>query len=76
LKKKIKRNNKFCKKNKLKFFSMYGQTEASPRISYLKPEFSEKKIGSIGKGIPGNKIYLINNNGKKILKPFMEGEII
>ena len=34
---------------------MYGQTEASPRISYLKPEFSKKKIGSIGKGIPGNK---------------------
>ena len=32
----------FCKKNKLKFFSMYGQTEASPRISYLKPEYSKK----------------------------------
>ena len=55
---------------------MYGQTEASPRISYLKPEFSEKKIGSIGKGIPGNKIYIIDNTGKKILKPFVEGEII
>jgi len=67
---------KFCKKNSIKFFSMYGQTEASPRISYLKPEFSEKKIGSIGKGIPGNKIYVIDNDGKKILKPFKQGEII
>ena len=67
---------KFCKKNNIKFFSMYGQTEASPRISYLKPEFSIKKIGSIGKGIPGNKIYIINNAGKKISKPFKEGEII
>jgi len=28
----------FCKKNKIKFFSMYGQTEASPRISYLDPK--------------------------------------
>ena len=55
---------------------MYGQTEASPRISYLKPEFSEKKIGSIGKSIPGNKIYIVDNGGRKILKPFMEGEII
>tara|TARA_B100000780_G_scaffold200753_1_gene142246 strand:- start:354 stop:938 length:585 start_codon:yes stop_codon:yes gene_type:complete len=55
---------------------MYGQTEASPRISYLKPEFSQKKIGSIGKGIPGSKMYIINNTGKKILKPFVEGEII
>lgn len=66
----------FCKKNNLKFFSMYGQTEASPRISYLKPEFSKKKIGSIGKGLSGNKIYIINNYGKKILKPYVKGEII
>ena len=44
---------------------MYGQTEASPRISYLKPKFSKNKIGSIGKGIPGCKIYLVNELGKK-----------
>ena len=75
-KNKLKEIIKFCKKNNLKFFSMYGQTEASPRISYLKPEFSQKKIGSIGKGIPGSKIYIIDNTGKKILKPFVEGEII
>ena len=73
---KLKEIIKFCKKNNLKFFSMYGQTEASPRISYLNPEFSKKKIGSIGKGIPGSKMYIINNTGKKILKPFVEGEII
>ena len=73
---KLKEIIKFCKKNNLKFFSMYGQTEASPRISYLKPEFSQKKIGSIGKGIPGSKMYIIDNTGKKILKPFVVGEII
>ena len=73
---KLKEIIKFCKKNNLKFFSMYGQTEASPRISYLKPKFSEKKIGSIGKGMPGNKMYIIDNSDKKILKPFVEGEII
>tara|TARA_B110000008_G_C16921446_1_gene544933 strand:- start:47 stop:1468 length:1422 start_codon:yes stop_codon:yes gene_type:complete len=75
-KNKLKEIIKFCNKNKLKFFSMYGQTEASPRISYLKPKFSEKKIGSIGKGIPGTKIYIIDNSGKKVLKPLVEGEII
>ena len=58
--------NNFCKKNKFDFFSMYGQTEASPRISYLKPEFSIKKLGSIGQGTAGNKIYLIDKNGQKI----------
>ena len=68
--------NNFCKKNKFDFFSMYGQTEASPRISYLKPEFSIKKLGSIGQGTAGNKIYLIDKNGQKIKSPFKEGEII
>ena len=66
----------FCKKNKLKLFSMYGQTEASPRISYLKPEFSKKKIGSIGQGMPGNKIYIVDDHGEKISDPFKEGEIV
>ena len=75
-KNKLKEIINFCKKNNIKFFSMYGQTEASPRISYLKPEFSEKKIGSIGKGLSGNKIYIINDTGKKILEPYVEGEII
>ena len=67
---------KFCNKNNLKFYSMYGQTEASPRISYLKPKFSKNKIESIGKGIPGCKIYLVNELGKKIMKPYIEGEIV
>ena len=39
---------------------MYGQTEASPRISYLNPKFL-KKLLSIGKAIPGGKINIINN---------------
>ena len=30
------------KKNKI-FFSMYGQKEASPRMSYLDPKFNLKK---------------------------------
>tara|TARA_B100000989_G_scaffold222150_1_gene169811 strand:+ start:19239 stop:20660 length:1422 start_codon:yes stop_codon:yes gene_type:complete len=75
-KNKLKEIIKFSNKNNLKFFSMYGQTEASPRISYLKPEFSKKKIGSIGKGIPGNKIYLIDHLGNIISKPYVEGEIV
>ena len=66
----------FCSKNKLKFFSMYGQTEASPRISYLDPKFSKNKLGSIGKGLKENKIYIVNENNKKISKPFTEGEIV
>ena len=33
-------------------------------------------MGSIGQGMVGNKIYIINKDGKKIKEPFKEGEII
>lgn len=42
----------------LKLYVMYGQTEASPRISYVPYEYLEKKIGSIGIPIPGGKMSI------------------
>ena len=66
--------SKLAKKKKIKFFSMYGQTEASPRISYLKPKFSIKKVGSIGKVITNTKMW-IQNKSKKIKTPFTKGNI-
>ena len=66
----------FCNKKNIKFISMYGQTEASPRMSYLENKFAEEKFGSIGKPIPGGKFYLIDKNGKKINKPNILGELI
>jgi acyl-CoA synthetase (AMP-forming)/AMP-acid ligase II len=39
---------------------MYGQTEASPRISYLPPSIARQKIGSVGLPIPGGKIHVQN----------------
>jgi long-chain acyl-CoA synthetase len=35
-----------------RFFTMYGQTEATARISYLPPSRAEDKAGSIGVAIP------------------------
>ena len=37
---------------------MYGQTEASPRISYIEYPKNKKKLGSIGKPIPGGKLSI------------------
>ena len=54
------------KKNKIELIQMYGAAEATSRMSYLKWKFAEKKIGSIGKSIPGGSFYLIDKNGKKI----------
>ena len=44
----------------VKFFVMYGQTEATARLSFLPPEFLKSKIGSIGKGIPGVTLMVLN----------------
>jgi acyl-CoA synthetase (AMP-forming)/AMP-acid ligase II len=41
-----------------RFFVMYGQTEAAPRISYLPPEQLAAKAGSIGIAIPGGRLSL------------------
>jgi long-chain acyl-CoA synthetase len=41
-----------------RFFTMYGQTEATARISYLPPERAEEKAGSIGIPIPGGRLEL------------------
>lgn len=52
----------YVKKNSLKLYVMYGQTEATARISYLPPNDVYNKIGSVGKSIPGGKIEIDNNN--------------
>jgi long-chain acyl-CoA synthetase len=57
------------------FIVMYGQTEATARLSYLPPELYEAKKGSMGKGIPGVELKVINEKGDKI-KPGEIGEVI
>lgn len=44
-------------------FIMYGQTEATARLSCLPPRFLSTKIGSIGMGIPGVRLDLVNEAG-------------
>lgn len=48
----------FSKINNLKFYQMYGQAEASPRIAYLDPKKNLKKPGSIGKPLKGYKLII------------------
>lgn len=52
----------FALDNGVKFFVMYGQTEATARISYLAPEFLKSKLGSIGKAIPNGSLFLSEEN--------------
>jgi acyl-CoA synthetase (AMP-forming)/AMP-acid ligase II len=54
---------------------MYGQTEATARLSWLPPELYEKEKGSIGKGIPGVELKVVNGKGERV-KPGETGEVI
>ena len=47
-------------------YIMYGQTEATSRLSYLPPNMIEKKLGSIGKGIPGTKLKVLDKQGNEV----------
>jgi acyl-CoA synthetase (AMP-forming)/AMP-acid ligase II len=58
-----------------KIYVMYGATEATARLSYLPPELVTTKMGSIGKGIPGVTLAVLNNNMKEV-KPSEIGEIV
>lgn len=48
-----------------KIFVMYGQTEATARLSCVPPEMLDKKIGSIGTAIPGVKLTIVNAQGNE-----------
>ena len=58
----------YAKKNKKKFIIMYGQTEATSRMTYLPYRFIKKKIGSIGVPIPNGEISLDNKDSEIIYK--------
>ena len=50
----------------LRFYVMYGQTEASPRISYVPPEVLSNKLESIGIPIPGGSLQLDSETSELI----------
>jgi long-chain acyl-CoA synthetase len=71
-----KRVTKLCEAKGIRFFTMYGQTEASPRIAFLSPEYLDMKFGSIGKSIPGGRLWLENEQGEEISEADQIGELI
>ena len=71
----IKHFNNYASSNNKKFFVMYGQTEATARITYVPPEDLKNKIGSIGISIPGGNLKIMID-GVEISKPNEVGEIV
>ena len=66
----------YAEKTNRHFVVMYGQTEATARMSYLPPEKSLEKYGSMGIAIPGGKFKLIDVNGNVITEPEVVGELV
>lgn len=60
----------------VKFYLMYGQTEATARMSYLEPEYGMAKLGSIGKGIPGGIFSLVDDDRRVIETSNEVGELV
>jgi acyl-CoA synthetase (AMP-forming)/AMP-acid ligase II len=48
------------------FFIMYGQTEATARLSYLSSELIKTKTNSIGNAIPGVELKIVNEKGEEV----------
>ena len=60
---------------KVKFYVMYGQTEATARLTYLPPDMLPCKIGSVGKAIPNVLIKVVDNIGQTVATD-EEGELV
>ncbi len=59
----------------LKLYVMYGQTEASARLTYLEPDMLFLKKGSCGKAIKGVDIRIVDDLGRDVVLG-MTGEIV
>lgn len=66
----------YAEKNGKKFIVMYGQTEASPRMSYLPYDKAVEKNASIGIAIPGGELCVMTEGGDKITEPEIQGELV
>jgi long-chain acyl-CoA synthetase len=64
-----------CEQKGIRFYTMYGQTEATARMSYLPWEYASKKAGSIGIAIPGGEFWLEDEKGI-IEENDMPGELV
>ena len=67
---------KYAKEKGKKFIVMYGQCEATARMSYLPDKDSIDKCGSIGIAIPGGTFEVTDVNGDVIEKPDTAGELV
>jgi long-chain acyl-CoA synthetase len=62
-------------KPSLRLYVMYGATEATARLSILDPAQVDARPGSIGRGIPGVTLHVLDEQGRPVA-PGETGEIV
>lgn len=66
----------YAKERGIRFVVMYGQTEATARISYLPYKECLNKTGSIGIAIPDGKLSIWDESGEEVKEPNVQGELV
>ena len=66
----------YAEHNGKRFIVMYGQTEATARMSYLPFERAAEKYRSIGRPIPGGRFRLVDEEGRDIEESGVDGELV
>jgi len=59
-----------------RMFVMYGQTEASPRMTTMPAARLAEKPGSVGPALPGGKFSVRRDDGSETTHPKITGEIV
>ena len=72
---KVKAFSELARQRDLRFFVMYGQTEATARIAYIPHDRLHEKIGSVGIAIPGGRIDVLSGDAVPSCPP-LSGEIV
>tara|TARA_B100000900_G_scaffold362617_1_gene336050 strand:+ start:304 stop:1710 length:1407 start_codon:yes stop_codon:yes gene_type:complete len=67
---------KESKKRNILFYIMYGQSEATARMSYLPPELVVDNPNSVGIAIPGGKFWIEDSEGKIETNHSTDGELV
>jgi acyl-CoA synthetase (AMP-forming)/AMP-acid ligase II len=56
-------------------FVMYGQTEATSRLSFLPPDRAEDKRGSVGRGLVNVELRVVDDDGQPVA-PHVVGNVV
>ena len=59
-----------------RFYVMYGQTEATARMSFLRPELVQSTPSSIGTAIPGGRFEIVSEDHVVVDQPRVAGQLV